>query len=224
MEPKVLETPDAMAEAAADRLSHLITSEAKMTLGIAGGSTPEATYHELRTRDLDWKGVEAWLSDERWVPPDHERSNGRMAALALFDHVDANFHRPLWSEHLTADDSAAHYEATIRRLLGDDRPDVIMLGLGEDGHTASLFPETAALDERARWFVSNYVPALEEERLTATLPLLWKARLVMVLATGSNKARAVAESFTNRTPAGQLARGEAAVEWYLDREAASLLD
>jgi 6-phosphogluconolactonase len=224
MEPKVSETPGAMAEAAADRLSDLIASSGRLTLGIAGGSTPESTYQELRTRSLDWSGVDAWLSDERWVSPDHERSNGRMAASALFDHVDAHFHRPLWSEHLTAEDSAAHYEATLRRLLGDDLPDVIMLGLGEDGHTASLFPGTGAIDERTRWFVSNFVPALEEERLTATFPLLWKARLVMVLATGANKAQAVAESFANRTPAGQLAQSEATVEWYLDREAASLLD
>ncbi|MGH3668164.1 MAG: 6-phosphogluconolactonase, partial [Acidimicrobiia bacterium] len=86
-----------------------------------------------------------------------------------------------------------------------------------------LFPGTAALTEPRRWFVGNQVPALEEDRLTATFNLLWKARLLMVLAVGVSKAPAVRASFEQTTPAGRLGAGEAEVEWYLDRDAASLL-
>jgi 6-phosphogluconolactonase len=224
MDAMVHETPEAVAEAAAKRVADLLaTSTDRFSLGLAGGSTPEATYKELRGRASGWDKVDAWLSDERWVPPDHERSNGRMAANALFDHVDAVFHRPKWNELIEPEDSAAHYEARLRSIHGGGRPDVVVLGVGEDGHTASLFPDTAALSERGRWFVANQVPALDEDRLTATFNLLWRARLLMVLAVGASKAPAVRASLERTTPAGQLGDGQAEVEWYLDRDAASLL-
>jgi 6-phosphogluconolactonase len=146
-----------------------------------------------------------------------------MAAEALTDHVGAVFARPRWSEHLLPEDAAAHYEARLRSIHGGRRPDVVLLGVGEDGHTASLFPGTAALDEGGRWFVANHVPQLEEDRLTATFPLLWRSRLLMVLAVGGGKAEAVKRSFEGSTPAGRLGEGEAEVEWYLDRSAAALV-
>ncbi len=224
MEAMVHETPEEVAEAAARRVADLLgASSDRFSFGLAGGSTPEATYKELRGRASGWDRVDAWLSDERWVPPDHERSNGHMAASVLFDHVDAVFHRPIWSESIGPDDSAAHYEARLRSIHGSGPPDVVLLGVGEDGHTASLFPGTAALSEPRRWFVGNHVPALDEDRLTATFNLLWKARLLMVLAVGVSKAPAVRASFEGSTPAGRLGDGEAEVEWYLDRDAASLL-
>jgi 6-phosphogluconolactonase len=98
-----------------------------------------------------------------------------------------------------------------------------MLGVGEDGHTASLFPGTEALGETGRWFVANHVPAMGETRLTATYGMLWRARLLLVLAVGQAKATAVKASFDGTTPAGRLGDGEAEVEWHLDRESASLL-
>jgi 6-phosphogluconolactonase len=146
-----------------------------------------------------------------------------MAAEALLDHVDAVFHRPRWSELLEPEDSAVHYEATLRSIHGSRPPDLILLGVGEDGHTASLFPGTEALSETNRWFVANHVPSLGEERLTSTYELLWRARLLLVLAVGSTKAPAVKASFEMTTPAGRLDEGEAEVEWHLDRDAASLL-
>jgi 6-phosphogluconolactonase len=224
MDVIVHDTPADVAEAASQRVADLINrSTDRFSLGLAGGTTPEATYRELRLRGQGWARVHAWLSDERWVPPDHQRSNGRMAAEALLDHVDAVFHRPRWSELLEPDDSAADYEATLRSIHDGGRPDVVLLGVGEDGHTASLFPGTAALTETKRWYVANEVPALGEERLTATFALLWRARLLMVLAVGRSKAPAVKASFDGQTPAGRLGEGEAAVEWHLDRQAASLL-
>jgi len=224
MEVLVHDSPADVAEAASKRVAGLIAaSTERFSLGLAGGSTPEATYKELRGQGPGWDRVDAWLSDERWVPQDHERSNGRMAAAALLDHVDAIFHRPKWSELLEPQDSAAHYEATLRSIHASGRPDLVLLGVGEDGHTASLFPDTDALSVKGRWYVANQVGSLGEDRLTATFEMLWRARLLVVLAVGQSKAAAVKASYDGITPAGRLDEGEAEVEWYLDREAASLL-
>lgn len=224
MQTVVHDTPETTAIASASRIAEVMeATEGRFTLGLAGGSTPEATYRALRGRGRDWARVDAWLSDERWVPPDHERSNGRMAGETLLHHVDARFHRPRWSEFMEPRDAAAHYEAKLRSLHHGHQPDLILLGLGEDGHTASLFPGTPALEEKSRWFVANRVPEIGEVRLTATYPLLWTARVLMVLVVGKHKADAVAESMAGGTPASRLGEGEAAVEWHLDTAAASLL-
>ncbi len=218
------ESPKAVAGAAAKRVADVISvATERFSLGLAGGTTPEATYRELRGRTPGWEKVDAWLSDERWVTPDHERSNGRMASMALLDHVDATSHRPRWSEYIAPEDSAAYYEAKLRSIFDDRPPNVVMLGMGDDGHTASLFPGTSALGERNRWYVANHVPQLDEDRLTATFPLLWSARLLMILVVGLSKAVAVKASFERETPAGRLGDGDAQVEWYVDKDAASLL-
>ncbi len=146
-----------------------------------------------------------------------------MASETLLDHVGATFHRPPWGEMITADDSAAHYEAALRSIHPDGAPDLVLLGLGEDGHTASLFPGTEALEEDRRWYVANYVPQQDEVRLTATFPILWRAKHVIFLVTGSGKAEAVRDSFAGTTPAGRVGEGEAEVVWHLDVEASSLL-
>jgi 6-phosphogluconolactonase len=219
----VYETADETAVGVANRIAELMADSGDgFTLGLAGGSTPRAAYEALRGRATGWDRVDAWLSDERWVPPDHERSNGRMAAEALMDHVAARFHRPRWSELMEPEDSAAHYEATIRSLH-EGRPDLVLLGVGADGHTASLFPGSAALSETQRWIVANEIPETGERRLTATYPLLWLARRLLVISTGETKAEATRDSFAGTTPAGRIAEGEAEVEWHVDRAAASLV-
>ena len=224
MDLVVHQTPEATAAAAAQRVADEIrTAKDGFTLGLAGGSTPAATYVALRHHTLDWSRVDAWLSDERWVPHDHQRSNGRMASETLMDHVEAKFHRPGWSELIEPDDSAVLYESDIKAVLHDGRPDLIILGLGDDGHTASLFPGTAALDEVNRWIVANHVPQEQETRVTATYPMLWRARLLMVLVVGENKAGALKDSLAGKTPAAKLGEGEAKVEWHVDTAAASLL-
>jgi len=224
MEMVVYDSAEACASGAASRIAELISaSEGAFTIGLAGGNTPVSSYEALRGRATGWDRVEAYLSDERWVPHDHERSNGRMAAETLMDHVPARFHRPRWSEFVDPDDSAAHYEAAIRSMHHDHRPDLILLGIGEDGHTASLFPGSAALDEQQRWFVANVIPETGEPRLTATYPLLWRARLLMMITAGPEKAEAVRDSFQAVTPAGRIGDGDAEVEWHVDRAAASLL-
>jgi 6-phosphogluconolactonase len=216
--------PAAVAQGATNRIINLmVAAPTRFTLGLAGGSTPEATYRLLRDQGSGWNNVDAWLSDERWASPDSDRSNGHMASNALFDHVDANLMRPEWSETMTPNESAESYESALRTMFGDRRPDVVMLGMGDDGHTASLFPGTKMLDVRNSWYTSGHVPQQGEDRLTATYPLLWHASLIIVLAVGANKASAVKASFDGVTPAGRLGEGDAAVEWYLDQESASAL-
>ncbi len=220
----VHETAQATAVAAAQRVaSEIQDAKEGFTLGLAGGSTPGTTYAALRDQNIDWSRVDAWLSDERWVPHDHERCNGRMAAETLMDHVEARFHRPVWSELIEPNDSATLYESTIKALLHNGRPDLILLGLGDDGHTASLFPGTPALDEESRWFVAQHVPQQQETRITATYPMLWRAQLLMVLVVGEKKSGALRDSLAGETPAGRLGEGQAKVEWHVDAAAASLL-
>ena len=220
----VHETADAAVQAASKRIADLISaSEERFSFGLAGGSAAEATYRMLRGRASGWDKVDAWLSDERWVPPDHERSNGRMAAATLLDHVGANFVRPRWSEFIEPEDAAVHYEASLRSIHLERQPDLIMLGMGADAHVASLFPDTAALAERSRWYVAGRDTGNDEDRLTATYHLLWSARLILVVTLGVEKADALKASLEDGTPAGQLREAEGAVEWYVDRDAASLL-
>jgi 6-phosphogluconolactonase len=225
MELVVYESPEDAAVGAAQRIADLLAAATDdFTVGLAGGSTPTATYEALRGRATGWARVDAWLSDERWVPPDHERSNGRMAAETLMDHVNARFHRPRWSEFIEPADSAAHYEAKIRSITADGRPDLILLGVGEDAHTASLFPGSSALDEASRWYVANTIPETGEDRLTATYPLLWSAKRIMVLTSGEQKAAPVRDAFEgSSTPVARIQEGDAEVEWHIDRAAASLL-
>jgi len=225
MELVVYDSAEEATVGAAERIADLMAqTDEGFTIGLAGGSTPAAIYGALRGRATGWHRVDAWLSDERWVPPDDKRSNGRMASEILMDHVEARFHRPRWSEFIEAPDSAAHYEADIRSIHNEKRPDLVLLGMGEDGHTASLFPASSALDEAERWFVANTIPETGEERLTATYPLLWRARMLLVTATGEKKAPALRDSFAGgSTPIARIGDGDAEVEWHVDRPAASLL-
>lgn len=225
MELVVYDTPEEVAIGAAGQIASIISQASeRFSLGLAGGTTPVATYEALRGRATGWDRVDVWLSDERWVPPDDERSNGRMAALALIDHVSATYSRPPWSEFMEPADSAAHYEARLRSIHDGRRPDLILLGLGEDAHTASLFPGSRALEEDRRWYVSNVIPETGEARLTATYPLLWNATRLLVITAGVNKAEALRQAIEGSdVPAGRLDEGDAEIEWHVDRAAASLL-
>lgn len=221
--------PTGLSEAVAGHLSERIgeARERGITIGLAGGSTPAAVYRMLGERSVDWARTDLWLSDERWVPHDHADSNGRMAIEALGPEAGERLLRPTWSERLEPADAAAHYEAAIRAVVADGRPDVTLLGMGADGHTASLFPGTPAVEETARWFIENHVPKLDAWRLTATRTLINASREVIVLVTGDSKAetiREVLEEPGSGHPIQLLTEASGEVVFHLDADAASRLE
>ena len=233
MRVRVLEGPDGIADIAAATIAHLLKeSPGKATLGLAGGSTPRTTYTRLLQEAVDWTSVHAWVADERWVAPDHPDNNMRMARETLLDRVPAHIYPVPWASDRDPREAADRYEQTLLELLpeadGAPSPDVVLLGIGEDGHTASLFPETAALDIEDRWFAANWVPEKETWRLTATLPLLHAARNIIFLAAGAAKAAPLARILLGDEqpdlPARRVMEGSAAVTWLIDRAAAADLD
>lgn len=156
------------------------------TLVLAGGHTPRALYRRLATLKFDWEAVHIFFSDERCVPPDHPDSNFGMAQETLLSQVLARVHRMPGE---TCD--AAQYEQELRAFLGPGLPafDLAFLGLGADGHTASLFPGDPALDERQRLVVRVAGP--DHPRLTLTLPVLSASKLAVFLVSGADKREAL---------------------------------
>jgi 6-phosphogluconolactonase len=214
---------DDLAHRAATIIESAISTHDDINLGVAGGSTPRLVHGLLAERPIDWNRVTAWMTDERWVEPDHPDSNQQMVRETLADLVDVRFLAPDTTLHDPAT-SAAAYEATlVGGGIGSERHSIVMLGLGTDGHTASLFPGTEALRTTGRSYVANWVPDLGAWRLTATYDLLALADRVMFLVTGEGKAEVMARIASGEEyPASAVtSRGE--VEWLVDREAASLL-
>lgn len=214
------------AEVVANELAAL---EGPATLGLAGGSTPRATYGELGALDVAWSDVTLWLGDERWVPADHPDSNAAMARATLADVVGAELLAPATGGGEPA--AAAHaYEIALsdRWVERDGRrsPDLVLLGMGDDGHTASLFPDTAALDDHSRSYTANWVDALGTWRLTATFPLLWAARHIIFLVAGEGKAEMLHRILDEGAPypAQRVAAGSRATTWMVDAAAASRLN
>lgn len=214
-----------VAVTAADLIATEVAAGAS-TIGLAGGSTPEAAYRLLPERDIDWSAVTLWMTDERWVPVDHPESNAGMAKRTFVDAVGA---RLLLADH-AADHpagAASAYEAELFAAFGEGRkPGLVLLGIGDDGHTASLFPGTHALELTRSGYVANWVPSKDAWRLTATMPLLWQAEHVVFLATGEGKARVVTQILDRGVgyPAQRVAAGAPKVTWILDGPAAADLE
>ena len=155
------------------------------TIALSGGSTPQPLHARMATLDLDWEQVEFFFADERCVPPDHEDSNYRLARESLLSKVSARVNRMRGE-----DCDAEAYEQIVRERLGDVPVlDLALLGMGADGHTASLFPGDAALEERTRLVLRVVRP--DHPRLTLTLPVLSAARLALFLVAGEDKREAV---------------------------------
>ncbi|HEX9240894.1 MAG TPA: 6-phosphogluconolactonase [Anaeromyxobacter sp.] len=213
-----------------------VAERARFTLALAGGSTPRRLYQFLASAPfrerVGWDRTHVFFGDERHVPPDHPDSNYRTAREALLDHVAvASVHR-MRGEDPDAAAAAASYEAELHRFFGlatgDPPPplDLVLLGLGPDGHTASLFPGSAALDERSRWVVAPFVRQLYAYRVTLTLPVLVRAREVLFLVSGAAKADALARVVSPvigdaLPPAARVRPETGAPVWIADREAAS---
>jgi 6-phosphogluconolactonase len=191
-----------------ETIQEAIASRGVCSIALSGGSTPKRLYQliaESALDDVDWSKVILILGDERNVPHDHVDSNYKMVREAWLDRID-----PTNSKHVprvlpvqisvnSPERAAAEYELQIRRNIDptnatpDDFPsiDVVLLGLGDDAHTASLFPETEALEESKRMFVANYVPKFAAYRLTLTAPMINSARNVAFLVCGSAKRAAM---------------------------------
>jgi 6-phosphogluconolactonase len=209
---RVVDDPEAVARAAAAAVEAFLRDGAR-TLVLAGGTTPERCYR-LLGGDLPWGRVTVLFGDERCVPADHPDSNYRMAKAALLDRVaPATVHR--MPAELGPVEGARLYDSVVRSLALD----VVLLGLGPDGHTASLFPGDAALDSEGLVAGVTRAPKPPPERVTLTLKALRSARHVLFLATGADKADAVARAERGEVPAGMIP----GADWLVDRAAASRL-
>jgi 6-phosphogluconolactonase len=191
---------------------------------ITGGSTPRKAYELVGAERPDWTGVDVWFTDERCVPPDHEHSNYRMANDALLSRIGgATVHR--MQGELGPEQGAAEYEREFE-AAGRPELDLILLGIGPDAHTCSLFPGDDALGERERPVVGVETPGMAPlvSRVTLTLPVVNASRRIVFLVTGEDKADAVARAFSGRrdpmAPAS-LVEGNATV--LLDEAAARRL-
>jgi 6-phosphogluconolactonase len=219
------------------RAAEAIAEHGRFAWALAGGSTPEHLYRLLGSppysERLEAAHLHLFFGDERCVPPEHAESNYRMVAGSLLAGLSVppeNVHR--MPAELPPEQAAERYELELERhfalQVGAAFPrfDLVLLGMGADGHTASLFPGTAALTETRRWVVANAVPALGTTRLTLTLPVLDAAAHVLFLVAGADKAERMKEVLTGEgtdLPARRVrpARGE--IEWLLDTSAASRL-
>jgi 6-phosphogluconolactonase len=207
----VLDSPEDVAAAAAADIAEALREGAR-SLVLAGGTSPQRCYELLSHMDIEWGRVTVLFGDERCVPPDHPDSNYKMARESLLDRVSpASVHR--MPAELGPDEGAglyAHIVASVAPL------DVVTLGVGEDGHTASLFPGHPALKATALVVGIRDSPKPPPQRVTLTLPALQSARRVIILATGAGKADAVARAKRREVPSGMIA----GARWLIDRAAA----
>ncbi|MBX5456170.1 MAG: 6-phosphogluconolactonase [Thermogemmatispora sp.] len=214
-----------------------IVTHGRFTLALAGGSTPRKLYSLLASDpyrgQIDWTRVDIFWSDERCVPPDHPESNYRMAYEVMLSKLPipaANIHR-MPAEQADRQAAAESYAAELRRVFGTAGVpvfDLIQLGMGPEGHTASLFPQQAALHERERLVLPVSVPKPPPERLTFTPPILQAARHILFLVTGSDKAEAVRAVLEDQGspddyPARLVHAAAGEVIWLLDTAAAAAL-
>jgi 6-phosphogluconolactonase len=242
-EVRILDTSEELAREAADLFVWLgeqaIREDRPFRVALSGGSTPRALHAALATTPfagrLDWSKVEFFFGDERCVPPDHPESNYGMANETLFRPLKIAPERVFrMAGEADPEEAVRQYEEILRARLcpaGSAWPmfDLILLGLGEDAHTASLFPETAALEETRRLVVSNTAPQGIKHRITLTAPAINHARTILFLVSGSGKAKAVERVLHDQTanarqaPAKLIRPITGRLLWFLDRAAAASL-
>lgn len=242
-EVHIFSDPHELAEKAADFFlksgEQAIAASNRFLVVLSGGTTPKMLYSILTSqnsaRRLDWSKVQFLFGDERCVPPSHPDSNFAMANETLFIPLQIS---PTQIHRMRGEDppeiAAYQYEVTLRRLTAavpGEWPvlDLILLGMGNDGHTASLFPGTASLNERTRWVVPSLAPQGTRSRLTLTLAVINHASVILFLVTGPNKAP-VLRHVLERQPTDSVLYPSELVQpesgrllWYLDRAAASEL-
>lgn len=236
----ILADAEAVAHAAAERILHLVAEanqeKRAFHFVLSGGKTPKQLYKILSKSKRSWDTVHFYWGDERCVGPDHSDSNYKMAYDVLLSKINlpsAHIHR-LQGEIAPAL-SARNYEKTIRSAFGltPDNPvtpsfDLVLLGVGTDGHTASLFPETEALQEKTQWVAANFVPKLAETRLTLTPLILNQTEHIFFLVAGSDKAKILKDVLEgpyhpDLLPAQLIRKETGSVTWFIDEAASGCL-
>ena len=237
-EIRILKTRDQLFEAAAAEFAaqatEAVRARGRFTVALSGGSTPKGLYSLLATKPgIPWDKIYFFWGDERHVPPDHPDSNYRMANEALLSRIPAppdHIFR-MRAEEKDADAAALQYEQTLNEVFHLSpgqfpRFDLILLGLGSDGHAASLFPDSAALNETRRLVVANWVEKFKTDRLTFTFPVINAAACVIFLASGPDKAAILHEVLENQAanlPSQKVQPTNGRLLWLVDAAAASAL-
>ena len=237
-ERHILPTPEEVTVGAAEYITTLaeerVQTRGRFTVALSGGSTPRRLYETLASppyvERLAWERCVLLWSDERCVPPDHRESNYRLAKETLLDRVpvlESNVHR--MRGEAPPPEAAEEYQRLLRQVFDEPAPsiDLVLLGLGSDGHTASLFPGTNALQEERRLVVANWIPQLDAHRLTFTLPLLNAAAEVAFLVTDEAKAEVVRQVLQptegESAPPAALVQPAGKLHWFLSKAVASRL-
>lgn len=230
---KILPDSERLIEAAAEHFvvtaRSAIAKRGVFYVALAGGSTPKGLYQKLATspyiEQIDWARVHIFFGDERCVPATHDDSNFKMAKLAMLDHLPIpteNVHR-MPTESGDAAEVASRYEATIKLVMEDKPFDLVLLGLGPDGHIASLFPETPVLEVTDTLTVSLFVEKFQSWRVTLTYPVINAAKQVIVFIAGEAKAdivRDITSEAVTGLPVQRLApTGD--YFWFMDKAAAT---
>ncbi len=232
--PTVITLARMTADMIRDISAETISKQGRFTIALSGGSTPKSLF-ELMAADyrdqIDWQNTYIFWGDERCVPPTHPDSNYLMAYETLLDHIPiplTNIYRI--KGELPPEVAAVQYEEDLRTFFGNQLPrfNMILLGMGDDGHTASLFPDTAALHETKRWVVPNYVEAKQTWRLTLTIPVINHAANVVFLVAGTGKADRLKQVLQGahtpiELPSQMIKPTDGNLIWAVDQAAASLL-
>jgi len=233
--PDVAALADTAARYVVENGQAAIDGRGAFSIALSGGSTPRELHRRLASPPLvsqiDWSRVHVFFGDERCVSPDDAESNYRMASETLLTHVpipDSQVHR--MRGEIAPEDAAAQYEQDMREYFGNEQPclDLILLGMGDNGHTASLFPGLTAVHEQQRWVVAEYVAEVGMWRITLTPVVLNLARAVVFLVSGSGKAsmlRQVLEGpfAPDERPAQIVRPSPGEVIWLVDAPAAANL-
>lgn len=236
--PEIKVVPDlaAMVEEAAARIAveakRAIEAKGQFSIALSGGNTPKPVYERLTREpyrsDVEWPKVEVYFGDERCVPPDSAESNYRMAREAMLSKLpipEKNVHRI--RGEIDPQQAAMEYGQLLKDRCGDGGLDLILLGMGPDGHTASLFPDTEALNETKHRCVANYVDKLKTWRVTMTAPFINRAGMVMFMVNGADKAKRVAEVLegardVRKLPSQMIQPAAGRLIWLLDSGAAGM--
>jgi 6-phosphogluconolactonase len=239
---QIFPTGEEVAQAAALEFTHLANDALRQreffAVALAGGSTPKRLYQILAGQAQDWSSVHFFFGDERHVPPDHPDSNFRMVNENLFSKIKlpaGNIHR-VPAENPDATAAATQYEQELKSFftthhrMADGFPvfDLILLGMGPDGHTASLFPGSEGLKEQSRWVIANHVEKFETDRITLTFPAINHAQEILFLVTGEDKAAMIGEVLEKKAtekiyPVQRVEPVNGSKLWILDKAAAKEL-